>query len=80
MPQISSNRMAQPITDSTSSTLVDAAQLLETLTQNLDQEICNALLEENNDLAERLNISFTQAKKLAKLIADSSGSLQARLS
>lgn len=80
MPQISSNRMAQPITDNTSSALVEVAQFLDTLTQNLDQEICNALLEENNDLAERLNISFMQAKKLAKTIADSSGSLQARLS
>ncbi len=73
MPQISSNRMAQLVTDNTSSALVETAQFLETLTQSLDQEICNALLEENNDLAERLNISFMQAKKLAKSFADSSG-------
>ena len=80
MPQISSNRMTQPIADNTSSALVEAAQFLETLAQDLDQEICKALLEENNDLAERLNISFTQAKKLAKTIADASGGQQARLS
>ncbi len=79
MPQLSSNRMAQPATDDAGSALLEMAQFLETLTQTLDQEICNALLEENNDLAERLNISFKQAKKLAQALADSSSSLKARL-
>ena len=70
MPQLASNRVTHFSADDLGSADEEVAHLLQTLTQNLDQEICNALLEENNDLAERLNISFTQAKKLTRALND----------
>ena len=70
MPQLASNRMTRFRTPDLGSADEEVAHLLQALTQNLDQEICNALQEENNALAERLNISFMQAKKLARAFND----------
>ena len=77
MPLISSNRTAQPATGDACPALAEVTRFLETLTQTLDQEICSALLSEDNDLAERLNIPFMQARKLAGALAACSGNREA---
>ncbi len=65
MPQISSNKTPQLISSNQRSVVVEVSRFLKELSQHLDDEICNALLEENNELAERLNLHFTKAKRLA---------------
>ncbi len=69
MPQLTSNQTIRLSEDRT--IVVEAAHFLEQLSQNLDGIISNALIEENNELAERLILPFMQSKKLAKALIDS---------
>lgn len=69
MPMLTSNTAIRLSDEQT--IVVEAAHFLDQLSQNLDGIICNALIEENNELAERLILPFMQSKKLARALIDS---------
>ena len=73
MPQLSGNLIGKHVPQDINSIATEVAYLLEQLSQDLDDEICKALIDENNDLAERLILPFMQAKKLAKKLNNCSG-------
>ncbi len=73
MPQISANRIGPIRSQSMGSFAAEATRILDTLSQDLDREICRALAEDNNALAERLIFPFTRAKKLARHMRQYSG-------
>ncbi len=60
-------------TNNQRSVIVEVSRILQSLSQNLDDEICNALAEDNNELAERLNAQFMRVKKLAKELKNTTG-------
>jgi len=72
MIQTPTERTAQAIARIENTAMTEVSRLLENLSRDLDNEICEALNEENNGLAERLNRHFIRTKKLAKTLRQSS--------
>ena len=71
MPGHSSNRVALQNSDTSARGPDGLRQFLEELAQGLERELCAALLAEETELAERLNVYFVSARKqLARMNAD----------
>ena len=73
MPAISSNRITQAIPCDAASISREACGQLEQLLSDLEGEVCNALLEENVKLAERLVLRQAQVRKLRLLLSGLKG-------
>ncbi|KIC14072.1 hypothetical protein [Leisingera sp. ANG-Vp] len=67
MPQISTNRLGRATIIDDNTTSAEAAYLLLQLANDLEEEICLALLEENVALAERLVAPQAQLKRLSQI-------------
>ena len=66
MLELSSNRTAPFCADEENSVIIKVNRFLEELSHGLETEICNAILDGKIDLAERLNLHFIRAKRLAQ--------------
>jgi len=72
MPQLSSYHCATAGPRNPNLTAREVMVFLDKLSQDLDGEVCAALLEENNELAERLMLPLQQVRKLAQALYDAS--------
>lgn len=68
MPAISSNRIAHPPVRGSMSTVSEALRQLEQLQDDLEAEVCGALLEDDVARAERLVRTQARVRKLARIV------------
>ena len=71
MPALSSNRVIPLNSDVDGPSKDEFAQILKTLADDLEAEVCNALLNEDVKLAERLKLQSSRTKKLMNSIKSS---------
>ncbi len=71
MPQISSNNLNRASLVRETSTSVKTASVLLSLANQLEDEICRALLNDDVALAERLVVPKTQLMKLSREFSSS---------
>ncbi len=68
MPQISKNNLDRDIVMSEPKTAAEAALLLLRIANELEGEICRALLDGNVDLAQRLALPQARIKKISRFL------------
>ncbi len=66
MPQVSTNKLGQTGASGNNNGVNEVAPLLLRLANQLEEEICRALMEDNVALAERLVAPQCELKKLAQ--------------